>query len=155
MKRISSWRHYTSEAVMKFSRNVFLLGGIYGLLVVTPQYFTEAWVGRKFPPAITHPEYFYGFVGAIVVWHILFLVISRDPARYRPMMPVAALEKLAFGLPILVLYALGRSTLALVGAAVIDLIFGALFLLSYWKTAAGVVSPDYGLQPAVVASPAK
>jgi len=126
---------------MKFSRNVFLLGGIYGLLVVTPQYFTEAWVGRKFPPAVTHPEYFYGFVGAIVVWHILFLVISRDPARYRPMMPVAALEKLAFGLPILVLYALHRSALALVGAAVIDLIFGALFLLSYWKTAERAPAP--------------
>src|SRR3954451_19441577 len=130
MKRIPGWRHYPSEAVMKFSRNVFLLGGIYGLLIVTPQYFAEAWVGVKFPPAVTHPEYFYGFVGAIVVWHILFLVISRDPARYRPMMPVAALEKLAFGLPILVLYCQQRAALAIVGAAVIYLILGALFLLS-------------------------
>jgi hypothetical protein len=41
---------------MKFSRNVFLIAGIYGLLVVTPQYFTESWVGRKFPPPVTHPE---------------------------------------------------------------------------------------------------
>src|SRR3954452_24455230 len=101
MKRFSAWRHYTSEAVMKFSRNVFLVGGIYGLLVVTPQYFTGAWVGAKFPPAVTHPEQFYGFVGAIVGWHILFLAISRSTARNRLMMPVAALEKLAFGLPIL------------------------------------------------------
>lgn len=119
---------------MKFSRSVFLIAGIYGLLVVTPQYFTESWVGRTFPPPVTHPEYYYGFVGAVVVWHVLFLVISRDPARYRSMMPVAALEKLAFGAPILVLYFQGRTALAIVGAAVIDLILGALFLLSFWKS---------------------
>ena len=119
---------------MKFSRIVFLIGGIYGLLVVTPQYFMESWVGGKFPPPVTHPEYYYGFVGAVVVWHLLFLVISRDPARYRSMMPVAALEKLAFGAPILVLYFQGRAALAIVGAAVIDLILGALFLVSYGKT---------------------
>lgn len=118
---------------MKFSRYVFLIGGIYGLLVVTPQYFMESWAGRTFPPPVTHPEYYYGFVGAVVVWHVLFLVISRDPARFRPMMPVAALEKLAFGAPILVLYFQGRAALAIVGAAVIDLILGVLFLLSYWK----------------------
>jgi len=119
---------------VKFSRNVFLIAGIYGLLVVTPQYFMESWTGRTFPPPVTHPEYYYGFVGAVVVWHVLFLVISRDPARYRAMMPVAALEKLAFGAPILVLYLQGRTALAIVGAAVIDLILGALFLLSFWKS---------------------
>jgi hypothetical protein len=42
------------------------------------------------------------------------------------MMPVAALEKLAFGAPILILYFQGRAALAIVGAAVIDLILGAL-----------------------------
>lgn len=134
MKRFSVSRHYTAGATTKFSRNVFLIAGIYGLLVVTPQYFMESLVGRKFPPPVTHPEYFYGFVGAVVVWHLLFLVISRDPARYRAMMPVAALEKLAFGAPILVLYFQHRAALAIVGAAVIDLILGALFLLSFRKT---------------------
>jgi hypothetical protein len=119
---------------MKFSRNVFFIAGIYGLLVVTPQYFMESWTGRTFPPPVTHPEYYYGFVGAIVVWHVLFLIIARDPARYRPMMPVAALEKLAFGAPILVLYLQHRVALAIVGAAIIDLILGALFVLSFWKT---------------------
>jgi hypothetical protein len=119
---------------MNFSRKVFLIAGIYGLLVVTPQYFMESWVGGKFPPPVTHPEYYYGFVGAVVVWHLLFLVISKDPLRYRAMMPVAALEKLAFGAPVLVLYFQGRAALAIVGAAVIDLILGALFLVSYGRT---------------------
>ena len=127
---------------MKFSKIVFLIGGIYGLLVVTPQYFLESWTGRTFPPPVTHPEYYYGFVGAVVVWHVLFLIISRDPARYRPMMPICALEKLAFGAPILVLYFQGRAAIELVGAAVIDLILGALFLLSYWKTAESASSRE-------------
>ena len=48
---------------MKFARIVFLVAGIYGLLVVAPQYFLEARIGRDTPPAITHPEFFYGFVG--------------------------------------------------------------------------------------------
>jgi len=122
---------------MNFSRKVFLIAGIYGLLVVTPQYFMESWVGGKFPPPVTHPEYYYGFVGAVVVWHLLFLVISKDPLRYRAMMPVAALEKLAFGAPILVLYFQNRAALAIVGAAVIDLILGALFLVSYGRTGEG------------------
>src|SRR3954467_8332396 len=135
MKRFPVSRHYAAGGIMKFSKIVFLIAGIYGLLVVTPQYFMESLIGRKFPPPVTHPEYYYGFVGAVVVWHLLFLVISRDPARYRAMMPVAALEKLAFGAPIIVLYLQGHAALALVGAAVIDLILGALFLLSYWKTA--------------------
>jgi predicted Na+-dependent transporter len=138
---------------MKFSRTVFLVAGIYGLVVVTPQYFMESRVSRTSPPPITHPEYFYGFVGAVVVWHVLFLVISRDPSRYRTMMPVAALEKLAFGAPIIVLYAQGRAALPLVGAAVIDLILGALFLLSFWKTEdAGA---DQRLQSSGVALPVR
>src|SRR3954470_6031417 len=132
MKRLSASRHYAAGGIMKFSKIVFLIAGIYGLLVVTPQYFMESLIGRKFPPPVTHPEYYYGFVGAVVIWHVLFLVISRDPARYRPMMPIAALEKLAFGAPILVLYFQDRAAIELVGAAVIDLILGALFLLSYW-----------------------
>src|SRR5262245_63460257 len=48
---------------MKFARIVFLVAGIYGLLVVAPQYFLEAKIGRDTPPPITHPEFFYGFVG--------------------------------------------------------------------------------------------
>ena len=119
---------------MKFARMVFLIGGIYGLLVVTPQYFAESLIGRKFPPPVTHPEYYYGFVGAVVVWHILFLLISKDPARYRPVMPIAVLEKLAFGVPGVLLYLQKRAAFGVFAGAVVDLIWGGLFLLAYQKT---------------------
>ena len=66
---------------MVFARRVFGVAGIYGLLVLLPQYFTEAKTGADFPPPITHPEYYYGFVGVAVAWQVLFLILARDPHR--------------------------------------------------------------------------
>jgi len=53
-----------------FARRVFLFAGVIGLLTLVPQYLMEARVGRDFPPPITHPEYFYGFVGVGMVFLI-------------------------------------------------------------------------------------
>jgi hypothetical protein len=64
---------------MTFARRLFLIAGSYGLLVLTPQYLLEGRIGRDQPPAITHPEYFYGFVGLGMAWQFAFLVIARDP----------------------------------------------------------------------------
>lgn len=130
---------------MKFAKRVFFWGGIYGLLVVTPLYFLRSFMGRLFPPAIDHPEYYYGFVGAVVVWHVLFLVISKDPARYRAMMPIATLEKMAFGVPVLALVLAGSASPWLAGGAIGDLIWGALYLVSYFKVGerGGVPVPEY------------
>jgi hypothetical protein len=36
--------------------------GVWGLVVVSPLYFLFDEIGRQNPPAITHPEFFYGFV---------------------------------------------------------------------------------------------
>jgi len=69
---------------MRFAKIVFLVAGIYGLLILTPMYFLENKIGRDTPPAITHPEYFYGFVGVALAWQVLFLVsraIPSDTAR--------------------------------------------------------------------------
>jgi hypothetical protein len=41
---------------MTFAKRVFLIAGVYGVLVLAPQYFLEARIGRDFPPPITHPE---------------------------------------------------------------------------------------------------
>jgi hypothetical protein len=80
----------------RFAHRVFLSAGIYGLLVITPLFFLEQFVGRKNPPLITHPEFYYGFAGAALAWQVLFLFISRDPIRYRPLMLPSVLEKLLY-----------------------------------------------------------
>jgi len=58
---------------MKFAKVVFLVAGIYGLIVLLPLYFMEAQTGRDYPPPITHPEYYYGFIGVAVAWQLVFL----------------------------------------------------------------------------------
>ena len=85
---------------MKFASRVFRYGGIYGLLVLVPQYFTEVKVGTDYPPAITHPEFYYGFLGVAISWQLAFLLISKDPLRYRAMMIPSILEKTAFGVAV-------------------------------------------------------
>jgi hypothetical protein len=120
---------------MKFAQRLFLVAGIYGLAVLLPQYFLEGKNGRDFPPQINHPEYYYGFVGVAVAWQVLFLLMSKDPARYRPAMIPAVLEKLGFGVAVVALFLLGRvSSLMLLGFALVDLIFAALFIVAYAKT---------------------
>lgn len=53
---------------MKFAKMVFRIAGIWGLLVITPLYFMFNLIGKKDPPPITHPGFFYGFVGVALAW---------------------------------------------------------------------------------------
>ena len=68
----------------------------------------ESTIDRQAPPAITHPEYFYGFLGAGLAWQVLFLVLSTDPVRYRTMILPCVLEKVSWGIALIVLLSLGR-----------------------------------------------
>ena len=120
----------------RFASRVYTIAGVYGLIVMLPQYFLEERIGRDTPPPITHPEYFYGFIGIVVVWQLAFLVIARDPARYRGLMPVTVLEKLAFAVPVALLYAQGRVSAPTLFFAGIDLVLGLLFFLSWRRVGA-------------------
>ena len=119
---------------MKFASRVFNVAGIYGLIAMFPQYFLENKIGVDTPPAITHPEYFYGFIGIGVAWQVMFLTIARDPVRFRPAMIAAVLEKLTFGIAAIVLYSGGRIAPTVLLFACIDLVLGTLFVLSYRAT---------------------
>lgn len=120
-------------ARIRFARKVFIIAAVYGLAVLLPQYFMEARVGIDYPPTITHPEYFYGFVGLALVWQLAFLLIASDVLRYRPLMLVAVLEKLSFALPAMVLYAQSRLAWPVLGFALMDVVLGMLFLSAYWR----------------------
>jgi hypothetical protein len=124
---------------MRFARRVFLVAGVYGILVLVPQYFLEQRLSRDYPPAVTHPEFYYGFVGVALAWQVLFLAISRDPVRLRPAMPAAVLEKAAFAIAVPFLYASGRVASIVLIPASIDAVLGTLFLICYFRTAGPAV----------------
>ncbi|HYV81979.1 MAG TPA: hypothetical protein VE931_00615 [Pyrinomonadaceae bacterium] len=121
---------------MKFAKTVFLVAGIYGLIVLVPQFFLERKIGVDTPPPITHAEFFYGFVCVAVAWQVLFLILSRDPIRYRPMMIPAMLEKIGFPIAVLVLYLQGRVSPTIFIPASLDLVLLFLFIAAYRKTPA-------------------
>ena len=119
---------------MKFAKRVFLISGIYGLIVVLPLYFLEEKTGRDYPPAITHPEYYYGFVGVTAAWQILYLMISTDPVRFRPLMIPPMLAKSSFVAAVTILFFQGRVSSTMLGASMIDLLLVVLFFVSYLRT---------------------
>ena len=123
----------TSGRGVRFARRLFLVAGIYGLIVLPPFYFLEERMGQDFPPAITHPEYYYGFVGVAIAWQVAFLIIARDPSRYRLLMIPSVIEKFSFGLAALVLFQQGRVPGTIVASGTVDLVFGVLFIVAFWR----------------------
>jgi mannose-6-phosphate isomerase-like protein (cupin superfamily) len=93
---------------MRLAKSVFLLAGIAGVILVAPAYFLERWAGEFDPPPVSQPQYFYGFVGIVLVWQLVYLLIASNPMRFRPMMLFGALGKGSFALAIVALYAAGR-----------------------------------------------
>lgn len=113
---------------MKLARWIFLIAASYGVLFLTPGFFAA-------PPNGAAPEFYYGFLGSALVWQFVFFVIAREPQRYRPLMLVAVLEKLAFFATCIVLYITGAMTVgpAFIGG-MIDGGWMALFVMSWFAT---------------------
>jgi len=127
-------RLVVAEAIVKFARIVFAIAGAYGLLVLAPMYFVFDMVGRQSPPPVTHPEFYYGFVGLGLVWQIAFLVIASDPARYRPLMIVSVLEKASYIIAVVALYLQHRTGVNILTSSMVDLILGLLFIAAFFTT---------------------
>jgi hypothetical protein len=118
----------------RIARLTFLLAGIYGLIVLIPFYFLEAWIAGATPGGLSHAEYYYGFLGAASVMQLVYLTISSDPVRFRPLMPLCALAKTAFFLPVLILWAQGRIPAAALEFASIDALLAAAFIHAWRVT---------------------
>lgn len=119
---------------MNFAKRVFFWAGVYGIVALAPLYFLEGRIARDFPPPVAHPEYFYGFVGVALAWQVLFLILSRDPVRYRMMMLPAILEKVAFGLAVWTLFLQGRLEPLTLGPGSVDLFLAVLFAVAFVRT---------------------
>ena len=119
---------------MRFARIVFTVAGIWGLLVLTPLYVLIDRIGRQYPPAVTHPDFYYGFIGVAIAWQLAFLAIGRDPMRLRPMMIPAIVEKAFYIFTLGVLFTQGRIQAGQFAVAVPDFIVGCLFVAAFVRT---------------------
>jgi hypothetical protein len=121
---------------MRFARYVFATAGVLGLIILIPQYFLERRIGLDQPPPLTHPEFFYGFLGIAIAWQVAFLIIASDPPRYRLLMIPAMIEKFSFVAAIFTLLALGRVAPVMAAAGLFDFTLGLLFLAGFLLTRA-------------------
>jgi hypothetical protein len=116
---------------MRFARWTFMVAGICGIVIIAPMYFLESRIEENSPPAITHPEIYYGFIGVTLAWQLMFLVVALDPIRYRLAMLPAVIEKASFAVAILILCILRRVTGSAIGFAVLDAIWMVLFTVAF------------------------
>jgi hypothetical protein len=119
---------------MKFAKIVFLIAGIWGVLLLAPLYFIFDMIGAQDPPAITHPAFFYGFAGLGLAWQVAFFMIARDPLRFRPIMIPSILEKVGYGGAVVVLYAQGRMHAQDLAFGLVDLLLATLFAAAFVLT---------------------
>jgi cytochrome b len=119
---------------MRFAQVVFTAAGVWGIVVLTPFYWLVDVTGRTYPPPTTYPHFFYGFVAVALAWQIAFLVIGSNPARFRPFMILAMLEKFGYVTTLAVLH--GQDRIAPVDAfpAVPDGLLGLLFIVAFVRT---------------------
>jgi hypothetical protein len=104
------------------------------VLVLTPLYFMFDRIGRQDPPPITHPAFYYGFVGVGLAWQIAFLIIAANPVRFRPLMIAGIVEKFSYGSALAVLYLQRRLHLPDLTFGAVDLLFGVLFVVAFVRT---------------------
>jgi hypothetical protein len=126
---------YDGQAVtMRFARIVFLIAGVWGIVVVTPLYFMFDAIGRNYPPPMTHADFYYGFIGVAIAWQLAFLVIAKDPVRFRLMMLPAMVEKFSYVATLTVLYAQGGLAVAQFALCGPDFVLGLLFVAAFFRT---------------------
>lgn len=118
----------------RFAKIVFYIAGTWGVAVLVPLFFLHDVTGRVYPPPVTYPHFFYGFIAVALVWQFAFFVIGSDPARFRPMMIPAVLEKLSYVVGSLLLYRAGRITSDEVSTAFPDLVLCVLFVIAFVRT---------------------
>lgn len=119
---------------MRFAKLTFWIAAIWGLLILTPLYFLFDSIGRNNPPPITHPDFFYGFVGVALAWQVAFIFIATDPVRFRPLMIPSVFEKFSYAIAVFVLVSQERVHKPALVFGGVDLLLGILFVVSYFGT---------------------
>ncbi len=78
---------------------------------------------------------YYGVLGPLVAWQLVFFLIAADPKRYRPIMIPAILEKALWILTLIVFFVQGRiTTVEVLGGTIPHGVLGVLFAIAFFLT---------------------
>ena len=58
-----------------FLHGVFHIDPYVAIVALAPLYFMETKLGTDYPPALTHPEFFYACIGVALAWQVGFLIL--------------------------------------------------------------------------------
>lgn len=105
-----------------------MLAGISGIILLFPLYFMQTETGET---AISHPAFYYGFIGVALAFQVLFIIISFDLAKYRMAIIPCFIEKFAFAVPVIILFSQSRVSDTIFWAGIMDLILGILFVIVF------------------------
>jgi hypothetical protein len=130
---------------MRFARIVFIGAGIWGISVLTPFYWLVDLTGRRYLPPTDYPAFFWGFFAVALAWQIAFLAIGSNPARFRPLMIPAAIEKLGYVGTLLLLFAQGSIPAIDTQPVLPDLLLGLLFVVAFVKARAKNDGSEVGI----------
>jgi hypothetical protein len=120
---------------MRFATIVLRAAGAWGIVVLLPLYFMFDEPGAHSAAVLSYPFSYFGFLSVALAWQVAFLVMASDPARFRPLMIPAMLEKFGHVATGTVLYAQSRIGAAEWRTVAPDLVLGILFVLAYRRTA--------------------
>ena len=119
---------------MTFARWVFLIAGIWGIVVLTPLYWLQDVTGRVYAVPTESPQFFYGFFAVALTWQLAFLAIAWNPVRLRPFMILGVVEKISYVITLAVLHRQARISTDDAMAGIPDLLLGVLFIVAFVKT---------------------
>jgi hypothetical protein len=123
----------SGQGSRRLAARIYRGAAIYGVVVLAPLYFAEPLSAGQGVP-FTHPEMLYGFVGTALAMQLVYWTIGGDPARYRDLMPITVLAKLAFAVPCLLLFAAGRLDALPLALSQVDTLLAIAFAIAWQRS---------------------
>lgn len=132
---LQTLRMFATMDGVKAASYIYSAAGLYGASILLPQLFLEKTVSEKVAPIPRDSaQYFYGMYGAALAFQGVFLVMGRDPVRYRALIPFAVAEKLIFAGACAMLHGQKRLPEGMRLGALIDAVLGVAFIGTWFLT---------------------
>ncbi len=113
---------------MKFTKWIFVIAGSIGMLTLFPLLFKE----HAIAPGLVYPEFYFGIIGVKILLQIMYIHISDNPIRFKPIIFFGFLIKITTAVTFLSLIYFERTSSFWLYPAIGELVFAILFLISFF-----------------------